>query len=212
MRRPNLNLPPEQVLAVLQQLIAADPGLIRMIGFDPSDKLGAVIGDSTLHQGLRRYFLACGFKHPAPVDVQRAMEAQTGLQLGWYFREWVNTTRTLDYAVADVVQHGDTAVITLERKGEMLMPVDVAVTARNGTVQWFNVPLSLMLGARKENPQGKPFGTLPPWQWTNPAYTFKVAVPGNAVGRVQLDPFNRLGDTDRDNNTFTVPSSAKGTP
>lgn len=174
------------------------------------DQLGAVIGDSILHQGLRRYFLACGFRHPDPVDVQRAMEAQTGLQLGWYFREWVNTTRTLDYAVADVVQQGDTAVITLERKGEMLMPADVAVIAKDGTVQWFNIPLSLMLGARTERPEGKPWRTLPAWQWTDPAYTLKVAVRGSAVDRVDLDPFHRLGDIDRGNNSFTMPARQQG--
>lgn len=163
------------------------------------DQLGAVIGDSTLHRGLRRYFKACAFKHPEPIDVQRAMEKESGLELGWYFNEWINTTRTLDYAVHAVECRGDTTMITLERKGSMLMPVDVAVKERDGSTSCFNIPLSLMLGARTEQPEGSLWSTLPPWPWTHPFYTFRIYTPGGLPVHVELDPYGRSGDADRDN-------------
>lgn len=168
------------------------------------DQLGAVIGDSTLHRGLRRYFACCGFKHPGPVDVQRAMEKESGLQLGWYFNEWINTTRSLDYAVKSVVPKGDSTLVTLENKGLMLMPVDVAVEDTTGKTSYFNIPLSLMLGARKEQPEGKTWNVLRPWQWTDPEYSFTFPLPMARMKQVDLDPFFRMGDADRTNDSFVV--------
>lgn len=175
------------------------------------DQLGAVIGDSTLHRGLRRYFGCCAFKHPRPVDVQRVMEKESGLQLGWYFNEWINTTRTLDYAVKGVVQHGDSTTITLERKGDMLMPADVAVQGTDGGLRWFNIPLSLMLGARAEAPEGMAWTTLRPWPWTDPTYTFTIPVPLSGIQRIELDPMGRLGDSDRSNDGLSVTPGMQGT-
>lgn len=165
------------------------------------DQLGAVIGDSTLHRGLRRYFKSCGFKHPGPVDVQRAMEKESGLQLGWYFNEWISTTRTLDYAVKGVAPKGDSTVITLVNKGLMLMPVDVAVQDTADKASYFNIPLSLMLGARTEPLGGQTWTTLPPWQWTDPEYSFTIPVPMALLRQVDIDPFFRFGDVDRSNDS-----------
>ncbi|MBP9080855.1 MAG: M1 family metallopeptidase [Flavobacteriales bacterium] len=174
------------------------------------DQLGAVIGDSTLQRGLRRYYKACAFKHPGPIDVQRAMEKESGLQLDWYFNQWINTTRKLDYAVKAVVQHGDSTTVTLERKGLMLMPVDVAVQRQDGTVHVLNIPLSLMLGARRESPDGKSWETLPPWPWTNPSYAFTLAMPMAAIERISLDPYTRQGDADRENDSTMLPEGTQG--
>jgi hypothetical protein len=174
------------------------------------DQLGTVIGDSTLHRGLRRYFGCCGFKHPRPVDVQRAMEKESGLQLGWYFNEWINTTRDLDYGVKGVLQRGDSTTIILERKGEMLMPVDVAVQDSAGEVHLYNIPLSLMLGARGEAMGGHDWTTLPPWPWTNPTYSFTVPMPMDAIRHVETDPFGRTGDKDRSNDGLPVAEGVNG--
>lgn len=174
------------------------------------DQLGAVIGDSTLLRGLRRYFNVCGFKHPDPVDVQRVMEKESGLQLGWYFNQWINTTRPLDYAVKGVVQHGDSTTITLENKGLMLMPVDVAVQDMDGGVRMMHIPLSLMLGPRTEQPDERSWQRLPPWQWTDPTYSFTLPVPMARIERVELDPFGRLGDIDRDNDGMTIGPRVQG--
>lgn len=174
------------------------------------DQLGAVIGDSTLQRGLRRYYTTCGFKHPRPIDVQRVMEKESGLQLAWYFNEWINTTRKLDYAVKGVMQHGDSTTVTLERKDLMLMPVDVVVQGAEGELELFHIPLSLMLGARKEQPDGHEWHTLPPWQWTDPTYSFTIPVPLARIQRIELDPFSRLGDVDRSNDGMSITPGTQG--
>ena len=174
------------------------------------DQLGAVIGDSTLHRGLLRYYAVCRFKHPEPIDVRRVMEKESGIQLDWYFDEWINSTRELDYAVKAVLGRDDSTWITLRRVGEMIMPVDVAVADGAGEVSLFHIPLSLMLGARKEGPEGRLQTVLVPWIWTDPEYTFKLPVPLGRLRLVTLDPQNRLPDKDRSNNVVELPSGTQG--
>lgn len=165
-------------------------------------QLRAVIGERTLDHAMLDYFATCGFKHPDPVDLERVMEERSGLELDWYFDEWINTTRRLDYAVDTLVQRGDSVEIRLSRQGDMIMPVDVEVTRVDGTSLRYHVPLSLMLGAKPAGSEAEPFTALKPWQWTDPYYVFTV--PGNArsIEKAVLDPKDRLADRDRANNVW----------
>lgn len=174
------------------------------------DQLGQVIGDSLVHAGLLRYYYACRFKHPEPVDVQRAMEKQSGMQLDWYFEEWINTTRKLDYAVREVRQVGDSTYITLARKEEMLMPVDVVVTGTDEANTVYTVPLSLMLGAKHEAVLGLEPHVLRAWQWTDPTYTFAVRMALANIKAITLDPLSRLPDVDRSNDQLILAPGTEG--
>lgn len=173
-------------------------------------QLGAVVGEKGLAQGLLRYFDACRFKHPEPIDLERALEKQSGLELDWYFDEWVNTTRTLDYAIAEVLQVGDSLRITLERRKDQLMPADVAVVGRDGSVSRYHVPLSLARGGKRAASEAEPFTLLPPWQWTDPDYTFTIAGDIGALAGVVLDPLQRVADMERGNDAVELPEGARG--
>lgn len=174
------------------------------------DQLGYVIGDTLLHEGLLRYYAACRFKHPEPVDVQRTMEKVSGLQLDWYFDEWINTTRALDYGVASITGRNDSVFISLRRTGEMLMPVDLSITWRNGERSLYTVPLSLMLGTKREAPGTEDWTVLPPWNWTAPDYTFALPVPLSAIQAVEVDPMERMPDVDRSNDRIIAGPGTQG--
>lgn len=173
-------------------------------------QLGAVVGEKTLRSGLLRYFDVCGFKHPEPIDFERVLEKQSGLELDWYFDEWVNTTRQLDYGIRLVMGEGASTMIELERLDEQLMPVDVRVERMEGRSETFHVPLSLQRGARPSDSEAFPFTSLAPWQWTDPTYTFRIEVPLTAIRSVVLDPLERTADKDRSNNSITLPEGATG--
>ncbi len=173
-------------------------------------QLKAVMGEKTLAAGMLRYTEVCKFKHPEPIDFERVMEKQSGLELDWYFDQWINTTRTLDYGIQRILEVDGQLRITLERKGEMLMPVDVAVEDRTGKLSVYHIPISLMRGAKPEGSEEWPFTTLPAWQWTDPHYTFSV--PGTVAGlaAVTLDPLDRTADMDRSNDRVELPDGAGG--
>jgi hypothetical protein len=162
-------------------------------------QLGAVIGEKTLLQGLKRYNAACRFKHPDPVDFERAMEKESGLELDWYFDQWLNTTRVLDQAIEEVVDLGDGVRIVLGRRGEMLMPVDVRIHLRDGRVEDHHVPISLTRGSKAPDGDRHPFVQWPAWQWTDPYYAMKLPLRLADIVAVEIDPHQRTADVDRSN-------------
>jgi hypothetical protein len=173
-------------------------------------QLGAVVGETALADGLLRYFDVCKFKHPEPVDFERVMEKVSGVELDWYFDQWINTTRTLDYGIRGVLSVDGELRVELERYGDQLMPVDVMLELEDGTTKHYHIPLSLERGARDPGSEPFAFVTLEPWQWTDPTYTFMLPLSMARVGAVVLDPMQRTADVDLDNNRVDLPPGAQG--
>ena len=151
-------------------------------------QLGYIIGEEALNKTLKKYYDDFKFKHPTPNDFIRTAEKVSGLQLHWYLNEWAETTHTIDYAVKEV--SGKT--ITLQRIGQMPMPVDVRVTYTDGTHEDFYLPLQMMLGKKKTAAK-----FLGYWGWAIPEYTFNVK---KTIQKVEIDPSLFMADIDRSNN------------
>jgi len=155
-------------------------------------QLGYIIGEANLDKTLKKYFNDFQFKHPNPNDIKRTAEKVSGIQLGWYLNEWIETTHTIDYAVKSVSNNK----ITLNRIGQMPMPVDLKVTYIDGTSEDFYVPLEMMLGKKQTSAK-----VLPYWGWGNPEFTFTA---NKSVKKVEIDPSHLMADVDRNNNVFEV--------
>jgi hypothetical protein len=56
------------------------------------NQLGYIVGEEVLHEAMKRYFDEWKYKHPEPNDFKRVVEKHSGIQLGWYFNHWVETT------------------------------------------------------------------------------------------------------------------------
>jgi len=109
-------------------------------------------------------------------DFKTACEAVHGQSLEWYFDQWVNTTWYLDYAIADVKIEQGRIRMTVERVGKAVMPIDIRVTATDGT----------MLDRR----------------WDGVAERAEVEFPLMDWDKVELDPHHWLPDVDLSNNTL----------
>ncbi len=173
-------------------------------------QLGAVVGEKTLAKGLQRYYTTCKFKHPEPIDFERVMEKESGLELDWYFDEWINTTRTLDYGIQSVLAVNGELRVVVERIGEQLMPVDLRVERRDGSSTTYHVPLSLQRGAKDDASDAFPFTLLEPWQWTDPTYVITIPGPMASVKAMVLDPLNRTAEIDTTNNSVMFPDGVEG--
>ena len=155
-------------------------------------QLGYIIGEANLDKTLKKYFNDFKFKHPNPNDIKRTAEKVSGIQLGWYLNEWVETTNTIDYAVKSV----SNKKITLNRIGQMPMPIDLKVTYADGTFEEFYIPLEMMLGKKPTSAK-----VLPYWGWGNPEFTFAAK---KTIKKVEIDPSHLMADADRSNNIFEV--------
>ncbi|MAE85631.1 MAG: peptidase M1 [Flammeovirgaceae bacterium] len=177
------------------------------------EQLSYIIGKEARDKGLLRYYNEWAFKHPDLNDFVRVMEKQSGIELDWYYEYWVNTTKTIDYAVNAVISKERGSSITLERIGLMPMPVELVVTKKDGSQIMYYMPLTIMRG-EKPNESKLERITLKDWPWTHPTYSFDLDIPISDIAKIEIDPEMRMADIDKENNVYqleevTVESSDK---
>ena len=171
-------------------------------------QLGYIMGEDALKRTIQRYFDEWKFRHPNPTEFRRVAEKESGLQLEWFFDQQINTTKTIDYSIEGHNSSNGILNITLARKGEAVMPVDLVVHYNDGSRELIYVPIHLMLGIKPEEPEfysETPRIVLSPWRWTDPEYEIQLNRPGKTVSEIILDPTLRMMDANRLNNTRPFP-------
>jgi len=153
-------------------------------------QLEYIIGEDNVKKTLKQYFKDFGFKHPTPNDFKRITEKVSGIHLDWYVNEWIETTHFIDYGIKEVKDNE----ITLERIGQMPMPLDVEVTYKDGTVEVFNIPLEIMRGHKPTTAK-----ILKDWGWAYPTYTFQV---DKKIKSIEIDKSGFMADIDLSNNSY----------
>jgi len=144
-----------------------------------------ILGPKKFDYAFRQYIHNWAFKHPRPEDFFRAMENGAGEDLSWFWRGWYYHNWQLDQAVSQVEYvKGDTkngALLTIENKQPMVMPVLAEVKEKNGKTHSFTIPVEI-------------------WQRGAKAQ-FRVSTTTPIVS-VVLDPKHQLPDINRDNNVW----------
>ncbi|WP_431167190.1 M1 family metallopeptidase [Tenacibaculum halocynthiae] len=153
-------------------------------------QLQYIIGKENVAKTLKKYFTDFSFKHPTPNDIKRTAEKVSGIQLDWYLNEWTQTTHTIDYGIKSVTGKE----ITLERIGQMPMPIDVSVTYTDGTKESFNIPLRMMRGEKPTSAK-----ILEDWTFAHPTYSFSTS---KNIKSVEIDPSKLMADINQENNVF----------
>lgn len=140
-----------------------------------------VLGRERFESAFRAYIQAWAFRHPTPADFFRLMRDQSGMDLDWFWRDWVFTTARLDQAVTAISTEGNRPTVTLENRGSMVMPLRMAVRHADGTMQTVELPVEM-------------------WN-LGPRFTWRGEA-GRRVVAVAVDPTGALPDTDRSNNRW----------
>lgn len=162
-------------------------------------QLGYVVGEDVLLKGMKRYFNEWKYKHPTPNDFIRVIEKESGIELDWYLEQWIESTNTIDYGVKWITEKGDETIVTLEKKGEMPMPLDILVKYEDGNEEWINIPLRIMRGNKKAEGNQKNYKVVADWPWTFAEYDL---VLNGKVKSIEIDPSGRLADINKKNNVF----------
>ncbi|MEP6475299.1 MAG: M1 family peptidase, partial [Gemmatimonadota bacterium] len=118
--------------------------------------------------------------HPTPADFFRSMRDESGMDLDWFWREWIYTTARLDQAVDSVAPDSSgRQAVHLSSRGSMVMPLTMAVTYSDRSVDVIRLPVDMWnLGNR--------------FTWRAPA--------GRQIIDVLVDPEQRLPDVARNYN------------
>ena len=141
-----------------------------------------VLGKERFDAAFRDYIRTWAYKHPTPADFFRIMRDDSGMELDWFWRDWIFTTARLDQAVDSVTS--DTsghANVHLTNRGTMVMPAELRITYGDGTSDTVRLPVEM---------------------W-NLGQHFVYRVPAKKpVRRVEVDPRKVLPDMDRTNNLW----------
>ncbi|WP_108425094.1 M1 family metallopeptidase [Flagellimonas amoyensis] len=165
-------------------------------------QLGYIIGQDKLMETIKKYYDDFKFKHPVPNDIKRTAEKVSGMELNWYLTDWTQTTNTIDYGIKSVEADGDKTKISLERIGEMPMPLDILVVGEDGSQETYYIPLRMMFG-EKDNPYPDLKRTvLDNWPWAYPSYEFTLDMPLENVKAIMIDPSQLMADVDGENNVY----------
>jgi aminopeptidase N len=155
------------------------------------------LGDSVFNESMLNYYNKWRFKHPGPADFFEVVEETADRDLNWFFDQWLNTVRKLDYAVIgfDGEWQEDTFIstISLERLEEIFMPIDIDITLQDGSIRQFRIPV---------DPFHKPGFSreiLPYWHFSQQKYSTTIQF-SQEISCIEIDPSLRLADINRLNN------------
>lgn len=156
-----------------------------------------VLGRALFDKAMQFYFYQWKFCHPYPEDFRNSITQFTGQDLNWFFDQWMETTKTIDYKIGKIKYKGKgNYAITFKRKGSMEMPLDFAIIDGNDSARHYYIPNTWF-----EKPTGAT--TLPRWIGWGPklktTYTATINV-NNGIKNVIIDPSKRLADIDMTNN------------
>ncbi len=167
------------------------------------EQLGYITSAQTRDQILLDYYRQWKFKHPNAADFIRVAEKASGMKLDWYKEYWVNSTKTIDYAFDSLWEEAGKTRIRLKRIGLMPMPIDLQLTFKDGGTEMHYIPLDLMYGAKPAENTG--FRKVyPAWKWTHETYVIESDRRLGDIIIAEIDPSQRLADTERQNNRIKI--------
>ena len=161
-----------------------------------------VLGDSLFLGAMQHYFNQWKFCHPYPEDMRKSFHEYTKADLNWFFDQWIETDKRIDYAVRGVKgKHKDSGqTIRIRRIGDLHMPIDLRVIARDGTEHDFHIPNTWFEKSTTAT-------VLPRWIGYDDlerVHFAQVDIP-SGIQNVIIDPTNRLADAYKVNDQLVPP-------
>lgn len=172
-------------------------------------QLSYIVGEKNFFRGMRTYYNTWKFKHPTVDDFKRVMEKESGLELDWYFEQWVGTTNTIDYGIKHIVSKEGKTAVTIERVGKMPMPLEVVVKLTSGEITNYYIPLRVMRGQKAETEFGQAMKLQSDWPWVYPEYELVINHPAENIEVIVIDPTGRLADINSENDVWPHNESVK---
>ena len=151
-----------------------------------------VLGDELFLEAMQNYFQTWKIAHPYFNDFRTTVINFTKVDLNWFFDQWMETTKDLDYAVksAKKLKGSDELYeITFERKAEMQMPIDFTVISKDGKQKKYHIPNTWFVKKTDATVLAKWYG----FGKIHKQHSVIIISP-KGVKDVIIDPTNRLAD------------------
>jgi len=161
-----------------------------------------VLGDSLFQAAMKNYFRTYCIAHPYVEDFRNSIIRFTHCDLNWFFDQWIETYKTLDYSVSRprLLQKNDSGYvydIAFKRTGDMQMPIDFACETHTGKKFGYHIPNDWFVKKTSATVLPRWLG----WDKLQPEYHARVLVP-EKIRKVSIDTSSRLADCKRTNNAW----------
>jgi len=183
-----------------------------------------VLGDDVFLAAMRNYTDEWKLCHPYLEDFRNSIINYTHVDLNWFFDQWLETTKNIDYGIQCVKKKSPTNLdgqtllnydITFNRKGQMQMPLDFAVILESGDTLNYYIPNTWF---NKHTTNTQPKGrldrtyfenviTLDKWYgWGKMNETYVASITTTQkIKDIIIDPTNRLADVNLLDNRWKCP-------
>ncbi len=160
-----------------------------------------VLGDSLFLAAMQNYVSQWKICHPYMEDFRSSVINFTHADLNWFFDEWFETSKTIDYSIKSVHRENEPGVytITFERNGRMQMPIDFSVFVDSVEYKYY-IPNNWFVKRTNATVLPRWIG----WDKVQPTYQATIKVPGR-ITNVVIDPTCRLADVNMLNNSMRTP-------
>lgn len=166
-------------------------------------QLGYIVGEQNLSLIMKEFFNQWKMKHPTDRDFMHVAQKISGMDLKWFLHYWINTTKTIDYAIKDVKYDKTSTTITLENKGSIPMPIDFSVLTKDKKVVNYQIPMNMTHVWKSKDIYGD-FKTLDYWKWTQKEYSFTIPYNKSQISALGIDFSQRLADVNPADNFIEV--------
>ena len=104
-----------------------------------------ILGPERFDWAFRRFIRNWAYRHPTPSDFFRTMESEGGEDLSWFWRGWYMNNWKLDLAVKGAAyvdgNPAKGAIVTIENRGQLVMPATIQVDFGDGSHQRVRLPV-----------------------------------------------------------------------
>lgn len=158
-----------------------------------------VLGDTLFQNAMKHYFNQWKIAHPYVEDFRNSIINYTKVDLNWFFDQWLETTKAIDYKIKSVkkIRNTEQYKITFERKERMQMPIDFTVVTNDNKKYSYHIPNTWFVKSTKSTVLPKWYG----WDKLQPTYTATITIPGK-IKNVIIDTTGRLADINHLNNSL----------
>lgn len=156
-----------------------------------------VLGEALFQAAMKNYFEQWKIAHPYFEDFRNSIINYTGVDLNWFFDQWLESTKNIDYGVKSVKRLSKEPEyrVRIERKGAMQMPVEFTVEDENDSLYHFYIPNTWF----DKETDAKRLNRWIGWDKLQSSYDAEVKL--NApLKSVSIDPKSQMADIQKMNN------------
>ncbi len=164
------------------------------------------LGDSIFYRAMQDYVERWKFCHPYIEDFRNSITSSAQTDLTKFFDQWFESNKSIDYAVKKVEDLGDSKYkIYLQRKGEMIMPLDVDLLAtvlkndkKRIAVTQVRVPVTQFKVPNRSHTE-----IWNGWNNLRRNFSFEIQLePNSKLDQVWIDASGQLADVYRPDNVW----------